>query len=90
MTFFQHGRHLKIGIINFGCILLHSARVRKHQTSKILCFAICVEDYHKLTQTVFYPVSNLTSMLTKTSLSILLDLIIKQNGGWQDVLVQNI
>jgi hypothetical protein len=33
---------LIIGITNFGGIL---------QTLKILCFAICVEDYHKLIQT---------------------------------------
>ena len=48
----------------------HSARVRKQKSLKILCFVICVEDYHKLTQTQFLiqsPLGNLTSMLIKTS-----------------------
>ena len=47
----QHRRHPKIGIVNFGCILHHSTRVRKQKTLKILCFTVCVEDDHKLTQT---------------------------------------
>ena len=50
--FLPGGRdHPKIGITNFGCILPHSARVRKQNALKILCFVICVEDYRKLTQT---------------------------------------
>jgi hypothetical protein len=43
----MHGRHPKIGITNFGCILHHSVHV------KILYFVICVENYHKLKQTQF-------------------------------------
>jgi hypothetical protein len=51
-------RHPKIGRTNFGGILHHSARERKQKTLKILCFVICVEDYHKLIDrnTVFNPV----------------------------------
>jgi hypothetical protein len=70
--FCQNGRHQKIGITNSGGILHHSARVRKQKTLKILCFVICVEDYHKLTQIQFLiqsPLCNLTSVLTKTSLA---------------------
>jgi hypothetical protein len=37
-------------ITNFGGILHHGARARKQKTLKILCFVICVEDYHKLIQ----------------------------------------
>jgi hypothetical protein len=70
--FCQHERHPKIGRTNFGGILHHGARARKQKTLKILCFVVCVEDYHKLTQTQFLiqspPLDNLTSMLTKTSL----------------------
>jgi hypothetical protein len=61
-----------MGMTNFGGILHHSARVRKKNTLKILCFVICVEDYDKLTQTQFLiqpPLGNLTSLLTKTSLA---------------------
>ena len=38
------------------------------KTLEILCFVICVEDYHKLTQTQFLiesPLGNLTSVLKK-------------------------
>jgi hypothetical protein len=42
---------LQINRTNFGGILHHGARARKQKTLKILCFVICVEDYHKLTQT---------------------------------------
>jgi hypothetical protein len=69
--FCQHGRHLKIGITNFGSVLHHSARARNQKTLKILCFVICAEDYHRLTQTQFLiqsPLDNLTFVLTKTLL----------------------
>ena len=59
-------RHPKIGTTNFGGILHQSACVRKQKTLKILCFVICVEDYHRLIQTQFLiqsPLGNLTSVI---------------------------
>ena len=62
-----------------------SVCVRKQETLKIVCFAIGVEDYHKLTQRQFLiqsPLDNLTSVFTKTSLAnarFLSLRVIKQN-----------
>jgi hypothetical protein len=42
--FYQHGRHTKIGITNFGDIFHHIARVRKQKTLKILCFVVSKKD----------------------------------------------
>ena len=45
----------EIAVANFAAILHDSASARKQKSLKILCFVICVEDYHKLTNTVFNP-----------------------------------
>jgi hypothetical protein len=63
----------KIGVSNFGGISHHSTRVRKQKTLKILCFVICVDDYHKLTKTqslIAYklPVMKKAATLTKSSI----------------------
>jgi hypothetical protein len=50
------GSQPKISITNIGGILHRSAHVRKQGTLKTLCFVICVEDYHKLTQKQSNPV----------------------------------
>lgn len=50
--FCQDERHSKIGTIHFGGVLHHSARVRKQKTLKISRLVTCIEDYHKLTQTI--------------------------------------
>jgi hypothetical protein len=64
--------HPKIGMTNFGGIFHRSACVRKKKALlKILCFAICVEDYDKLIQTqilIQSPLGNLTSVLSKRRL----------------------
>jgi hypothetical protein len=54
---FEHtlGRHSKIGTHNFDSILHHCAPVGEQKSLKILCFVPCVEDYHKLINTIFNP-----------------------------------
>ena len=64
--------NMKISITNIRGILHHSAHVRKQTTIKILCFVICVEEYHKLTQTRFLfqsPSAILSSLISASVLS---------------------
>jgi hypothetical protein len=63
---------MKISIANIRGILHRSAHVRKQTTIKILCFVMCVEEYHKLTQTRFLfqsPSAILSSLISASVLS---------------------